>query len=524
MGADQGVLIAGAGEPPVEGAAESAVVAPAARPAPTPRPRWKPVDRQQICLRVVDTDALVEKDHPVRALWHLLGELNLSAFATGVKAVEGRPGRDRSDPRVLIALWLYALSRGVREARALDEWSRYEPGCQWLLGLGHINYHTLSDFVTAHGAALDALFVELVQVLMKRGLVNLEQVAHDGTKIQAQASRGSFKREATLAACRAQAEAHLAALDEELAKETRAAQRQAQRRAAKEYAERLRAAQEELQRLQAEKSAAEQAQVRVSLSDPEARNMRQADGGFAPSYNAQLSADNTAAVIVAYATTQAQEDSHELAAALERVKQNTGRAPQQVLVDGGYTTRQNILDTATGDTELIGSLGEDRSQSKQRRHGVSPEFFSERFVFDAEQNHFTCPAGKILTYKNSKKVVGATEKQYRAKASDCPACPFRAQCCPQTSKQGRLVMRTEEAPQVAAFRAKMQRPEYRALYRQRAQVAEFANACLKEKRGLRKFLRRGLQKVRAELAWACLACNVAVWIRQVWKVSLQPAT
>ena len=524
MGAEQGVLIAGAGEPAVERPAESSAVVAAATPAPTPRPRWKPVDRQQTCLQVVDTEALVEKDHPVRALWHLLGELDLSAFAVGVKAVEGRPGRDGSDPRVLIALWLYALSRGVREARALDEWSKYEPGCRWLLGLGHINYHTLSDFVTAQGAALDALFVELVQVLMQQGLVKLERVAHDGTKIQAQASRGSFKRQATLAACREKAAAHLAALDEGRAKEARVAQRQAQRRAAQEYGERLRAAEEELKRLQAEKPAAEQAEVRVSLSDPEARNMRQADGGFAPSYNAQISTDSVADVIVAYAATQAQEDSHELAAALERLEDNTGRAPQQVLVDGGYTTRQNILETASANTELIGSLGEDRSQSKQRRQGVSPAFFSEHFVFEAERSHYQCPAGKILTYKSRKKIVGATEKQYRAPASECQACRFRRQCCPKTSPRGRLVVRTEEDPAVAAFRQKMQQPEYRALYRQRAQVAEFANACLKEKRGLRKFLRRGLQKVCAELAWACLACNVAVWIRRVWKVGLQPAT
>ena len=134
-----------------------------------------------------------------------------------------------------------------------------------------------------------------------------------------------------------------------------------------------------------------------------------------------------------------------------------------------------------------------------------------------KHNRYTCPAGKFLPYKRSKKLVGATEKQYQAKASDCQECPFRAQCCPQ-AKRGRVVMRTEEHPKVAAFRQKMQRPEYRAIYRQRAQVAEFSHACLKEKRGLRQFLRRGLEKVRAELAWACLSCNVAIWMRRVWKV------
>jgi transposase len=453
----------------------------------------------------------------------LLGPLNLEKFCAGIKAVEGRPGRDRSDPRVVIALWLYALSRGVREARALDEWAQYEPGCQWLLGLGRINYHTLSDFVTAHAAALDQLFVDLLHVLMSQGLADLERVAHDGTKIHADASRASFKGKERLAQCRQLAEEHLAALDEELHQESSAARRQAQQRAARERRDRLRAAEEELKRQQAEKAAAEQAQVRVSLTDPEARKMRQADGGFAPSYNAQISTDGRQGVIVGYDLTSAGEDSQELAAARERIERNTGQAPKQLLVDGGYTTRQNILDAAEGPSELIGSLGEDRSQAKLRRQGVSPEFFSDRFVFDAQQNQYTCPAGKILVFKRSQKRVGATEKRYQARASDCASCPFRTQCCPGKQPRGRLVFRTEEHPQVAAFRAKMQRDEYRQIYRQRSPVAEFSHACLKEKRGLRKFLRRGLKKGRSELAWACLSCNVAIWVRRVWKVSCQPA-
>jgi hypothetical protein len=101
-------------------------------------------------------------------------------------------------------------------------------------------------------------------------------------------------------------------------------------------------------------------------------------------------------------------------------------------VDGNLTTRQNIMDTAEQPTELIGSLGEDRSPSKLNRHGVAPEFLSERFVFDAALNRYTCPAGKFLTYTSSKKLVGATEKHYRAQPRACQGCPFRAQCCPKT--------------------------------------------------------------------------------------------
>ena len=473
---------------------------------------------------MIDTDRLVEEDHPVRALWDLLGRLDLSPFLEGIKAVEGQPGRDHSDPRVLIALWLYALSRGVREARALDQWAQYEPGCQWLLGLGRINYHTLSDFVTQHQAALDELFVQLLQVLMSEGLADLERVAHDGTKIRASASRGSFKREERLAECRKLAEEHLAALKQQPQTELSAARRQAQQRAARERLERIGRAEEELKR-QAEQRA-EAAKLRASVSDPQARVMRQSEGGFAPSYNVQISTDARQGVIVGYQVSQAGEDSQELQPALERIEENTGRLPDQTLVDGNYTTRQNIVQTADQPTELIGSLGEDRSRNKLQRHGVSPEFMPEHFIFDAAQNCFTCPAGKPLPYKSSKKLAGATEKHYRAKPSDCKACQFGSQCCPKMVQggRGRLLVKTDEDPKVAEFRRKMGQPKYQEIYRRRAPVAEFSNACLKEKKGLRRFLRRGLAKVRAEAAWACLSCNVSIWIRLHWKITLQAAT
>jgi transposase len=511
MSAEQAVLLEGWEERPP---------APSPTPASTPLPaqpqlRLQPLDRQQIVLEVVDTDRLVGPDHEVRVLWDLLGRLDLSLFYEGIQALEGQAGRNHSHPQALVALWIYASLRGVRAGRELAEWCKYEPGCRWLLALRPVNHTTLSKFETRYQAALHNLFVQVVHVLMAQGAVHLERVAHDGTKIRAAASPNSFESEEGLAKCRRAAEEHLAALEQQSDREGSARQGQAEERAAKERAERVRRAEEELQRQGEGKKA--------SVTDPEARLMRESTGGIAPHYNAQISTDDHRGVILAYEVSQACEDSHELQPALDRIQENTGRLPYQSLVDGGYTTRQNILDTAERPTELVGSLGKDRSQSKLERRGVSPRFMPGQFEFHPEQNCYTCPEGKTLPYKSNKKLAGAIEKHYRAQASDCAACPFRPQCCPK-AKRGRTVYRTEEDAKVAAFRHKMQQPEYQRIYRRRAQVAEFSNACLKEKRGLRRFMRRGLEKVRAELGLACLACNVAIWIRLQRKITPQPAT
>jgi hypothetical protein len=167
-----------------------------------------------------------------------------------------------------------------------------------------------------------------------------------------------------------------------------------------------------------------------------------------------------------------------------------------------------------------------RAEEELQRQVVSREFMPEHFTFHEAENCFTCPAGKSLDYETSKKVTGAIEEHYRAKASDCQACPFASQCCAKMVKKGRgrLLTQTDEDPKVAEFRRKMGQSEYQAIYRRRAAVAEFSNACLKEKKGLRRFLRRGLAKVRAELAWACLSCNVSIWIRLQRKITPQRAT
>lgn len=515
MSAEQGVLIQGRDEPP------SPPLAVVGEP-PKPKPRFKPIDRQQISWRQVDVERLVEPDHPVRAIWDLVCGLDLSRFHERIKAVEGVAGREATDTRVLVSLWLYGTSRGVRSARELAEWSKYDPGCQWLTGMGTINYHTLSDFVTADPQAREQLFVDVVAVLMAEDLVPLERVAQDGTKVRACASRSSFQREPRLEECRKLAEEHLAALKNS----ERAEGNGARQRAARERVERLERAAQQLRQLQAEKPADEQAQVRVSLTDPDARVMKQGDdGGFAPSYNVQISTDRRAGVMVACAVSQAGEDSGELVPAVERIEQNTGKAPEQVLGDGGYTTRQNVMEMAERPTEFVGSLGQDRSRNKLLRRGVSEAFLPDKFVRDEASNTYICPAGKQLRLKGNKKLSGATEWHYRAKPSDCKACPHRSECCPKTVSNGRLLIRIEEHPAVKDFRQKMQTEPYRSIYRERAQVAEFSNACLKEKKGLRRFLRRGLEKVRAETVWACLSCNVSIWIRLCWKTQTKlPAT
>jgi transposase len=483
--------------------------------------RCKPVNRQQLLLRSVDVEKLVEEDHPVRAIWELVEQLDLEPFYETIEAVEGEAGRSAWDPRVLISLWLYGYSRAVSSGREIARRCEYDPAYQWLTGLEVINHHTLSDFRVKHGQALDELFVQVLGVLSHEGLITLERVMHDGVKVEAGASDKSFRRQGTLERhleLAGQQVKDMKEMGEACSPEVRERVVKARERAVREKKERLEWALRELKHMQAVQSNPEKRQkARVSTTDPEARIMQQPGGGFAPSYNVQISSDAKADLIVGVGVSQAANDTAELVPAMERMEANLGEVPQQVVVDGGFINQGTIMAMEAQGIDLIGPMPDHASQTVAalEKRGVAPEFFPQAFTYDAERNCYVCPGGRDLAFESQEKSEGSARYRYRAKLADCQGCPSKGQCCPQS--QRRSLVRTEEPPEVRRHREKMASESAREIYKQRSQIAEFPNAWIKEKFGLRQFRLRGLIKVRIEALWACLTYNICQWIRLCWR-------
>src|SRR4051812_40477394 len=489
------------------------------------KPRVRAVDRSQITWQMLDVERLIEPDHPARAIWDLVGRLKLEGFYAPIEAVEGGAGRTPWDPRLLISLWIYAYSRGISSAREIARRCTYEPAFQWLCGLGEINHHTLSDFRVDHDQSLRELFVQVLGVLSSEGLVSLERVMHDGTRIKACAGSDSFRREDRLKehleAARKQVEAMGDPREEEPKRK-----RAAQERALRERQERLDQALEEVQKVRQAKRSQDKEQARASESDPQARIMKQSDGGYAPSYNVQLSTEASHRIIVGADVSQNGSDFVHLMGAVKQVEANLGQKPAQVVVDGGFTSRENIMGTAAQGIDMIGPLPEANPSSagQQRQRGVGEKFFPDKFIYDAQQNICLCPAGKILTAKGREFCPGVVLHKYVAKAEVCAVCQFRSECCPGNQHHGRSVVRVVYAPEVRKFAEKMETENAKAIYRQRGAVAEFPNAWIKDKLGLRQFRLRGLIKVRLEVIWAALTYNIQQWIRLSWRTKLQLAT
>ena len=199
-----------------------------------------------------------------------------------------------------------------------------------------------------------------------------------------------------------------------------------------------------------------------------------------------------------------------------------GRGDHRGASGGRVAERLRAVGAADGTgPEERGAMDEKKAQSAGQfeRRGVSPEFRPESFRHEPESDTYRCPGGKVLRYEGQQKEVGITHRNYRAAEADCAACAFKPRCCPQTQGKGRRIVRSQEAPGVVAFRRKMETPEAKAIYRRRGPVAEFVNAWLKEKIGLRQFRLQGRIKVGMELLWACLTYNIQQWIRLRWAVA-----
>src|SRR6266700_8265781 len=162
------------------------------------QPLIRYVNRQQMSWRAVDVERLIGEDHRARAIWALVGRLDLQRFYQGIESSAERGGRPAFDPQLLISLWVYAYSQGIGSAREVARRCEFDPAFQWLTGLEEVNYHTLADFRVEKQRELDELFTQVLAALSKEGLITLEQVMQDGTKIKALASTRSYHREATI--------------------------------------------------------------------------------------------------------------------------------------------------------------------------------------------------------------------------------------------------------------------------------------------------------------------------------------
>jgi transposase len=314
-------------------------------------------------------------------IWAAVEGLDLSRWLQNIQAVEGTPGRDATDPRLLVAVWVYATLCAVGSARQLarlcDE-RQGQLGYRWLCGGVTLNHHTLSDFRAHNGAAWDQLVTQLVASLMHEGLVTMTRVAQDGMRVEANAGKSSFRRRGTLDKCLAEARQQvetLKQLGEEDPGELTKRERAARERAAREREQRVKDAlancdQLQKQREKRAKTTGEPAkEARASTTDPEARNMKFPNGGYGPGHNVQFCTDVESGVIVGVDVTNAGSDAEAFEPMLDQLERRYDRTPDEALIDGGFATKETINAAAERNCVIYAPV---KDEEKQIAAGKNP--------------------------------------------------------------------------------------------------------------------------------------------------------
>jgi transposase len=410
-------------------------------------------ERNQIALRALDLEATIALDHPVRNVWAFVEGMDLSALYGEIGSVEGRAGRAAIDPKILLALWLYATVDGVGSAREIERLTQAHDAYRWICGGVNVNYHTLSDFRCARLDLLDDWLTHSVAVLTAQDLVKLERVAQDGMRVRASAGAASFRRRSTLERCLEQARAQIQALKDEIEAEPDASTRRrraARERAAVERQQRVAQALEQMAQVEEQKNKkpvakkeneteqqyAKRSEPRTSSTDSEARVMKMADGGYRPAYNVQFSTTTGSQIIVGVEVINIGSDQGQLSPMLGQVEQRFGEPPAQCLVDGGFARHDDIEDAD--------------------RRGTT-------------------------VYAPVAKPKDPTRDPHRALPADSQA--------------------------IAQWRERMGTDAAKEIYKQRAATAECVNAIARG-RGLMQFVVRGLSKVKAVALWYAIAHNM----------------
>jgi transposase len=330
-------------------------------------PRLVYANRSQVELRPLDLESLLAPDHPARAVWAFVEGLDLSPLYEKVRAVEGGAGRPAIDPRIFMALWLYATLEGVGSARALERLTEQHDAYRWIVGGVSVNHHSLSDFRVEQGEYLDGVLTHSVAVLMEQGLVTLNRVSQDGTRIRASAGAASFRREETLERCLREAEEQVRLLRQELEKHPEATSRRqaaARQRAAEDRGQRVKAALEQMADVAAKKPAGERDKARVSTTDADARVMKMADGGFRPAYNGQFAVDTETQVVVGVEVSNSGSDHGQLVPMLGQLQQRYGKIPAESLADGGFAGLRDIEKASEMGTVVYAPVAQPKDKTR----------------------------------------------------------------------------------------------------------------------------------------------------------------
>ena len=499
-----------------------------------------PLPRDQILLFRETLGDRIRENHSVRLFAEILDGLDWSSWERHYVLVAGQPP---IHPKVMAGAIIYGLTHGLRSSRRLEWACGNAIDFMWLVEGRTIDHSTFCDFRTKFKRELKDLFRQIGRVAMHLGLISLNQVALDGTRVRANSSPHATASAKTL-------EERLKILDEQIEKMLAEADQVDQRdkdlfgdsvsghtlpveladlqKRQEKLHKALEAANKADARRAKRKSTSKRA-AKVPVADPDSAIMPNKEGGYAPNFNPIAAADGECGMLVDADVLNEIKESETVIPTVERIESTFGRKPEQFLADSTFGTGSNLSALADRGIEAVMPVEQtklpeenpaDRADptrpvaeedwAKLPRRAQTKKLDRAAFVYDEKKDCYHCPLGRELAFDYIKMQARDTGEAsaYRVyTCGSCEGCGLASACLMGKSKR-RTVSHDQHESERRKVALRLKTESGKKTYARRAHLAETPNGFIKDVLGLRQFLLRGLDKVRTEWLWACTAFNI----------------
>ncbi len=499
-----------------------------------------PLPRDQILLFRETLGDRIPDHHSIRLFAEILDQLDWSSWERHYVLVAGQPP---IHPKIMAGSILYGLTHGIRSSRRLEWACGHAVDFMWLVEGRAIDHSTFCDFRTRFKRELKDLFRQIGRIAMHMGLIRLNQVALDGTRVRANSSPHATASGKTL-------EQRLKALDEQIEKmlaEACAADQQdkdlfgdsvsastlpTELSDLNKRQERLRkafAAAQKADAKRAKRKGGPTRSAKIPVADPDSAIMPNKEGGYAPNFNPVAAVDSECGMIVDADVLNEMKEGETVIPTVERIESSFGRQPEQFLADSTFATGSNLSGLADRGIEAVMPVEQtklpdanpaeradptrpvaEEDWAKLPRRAQTKKLDRAAFVYDEKKDCYHCPLGRELAFDYIKMQARDTGQAsaYRVHTcGSCEGCGLASDCLMGKSKR-RTVSYDQHESARREMAARMKTESGKKAYAKRAHLAETPNGFIKDVLGLRQFLLRGLDKVRTEWLWACTAFNI----------------
>lgn len=505
--------------------------------------RWanNTLTREQIVLFSPTLDSSIDDDHPVRLFDEILAALDWSSWESQYCNGKGQPA---IHPKTIASAILYGMSHGIRSSHRLEWACKNAIDFIWLVEGRQIDHSTFCNFRNRFKKELKGIFRQLGHIAMTMGMVRLNQIALDGTKVRANSNRNGATAETITS--------RIQNLDEQIEKwftESEAINKNdgvlfedtggstvlprelsglQHRRAL--LAQALEAAQK-VDDVRQKRSDRPKTPASVPIADPESQIMPNKDGGFAPNYTPVVAVDGKCGYIADTEVISGNDEAGTTAMLIDQIEDDFGQKPKQVLADALFSNGPTLQELEDQDIDAYipveTGVAMDNNPAvrndltkpvpqedwpKLPRSPQSKKLDRSAFIYNATEECYYCPMGRKITYSYSDKRREIEVRHYEC--GHCLICPLSEECLIGKSRY-RTITRDQYQDLREKAIARMQTEEGERNYNRRMWVVEGSFGLIKAWMGLRQFLCRGLEKVKTEWLWACTAFNLKKLVKAV---------